>query len=149
MGCDILLGYGVAMTTARDVFWDNVHKVNCCPEHGCIWGHDDCPVVTGIVKRYGEKCPRCEDSARELLHPGYEAERPEPPPLPAPGQYSTPAVPLSGECSYRELPPIEPIGDRIDRVMRGVACSSGGAGLAIGFALGLLYAAYNSGVLTS
>lgn len=159
-------------TEERSTFWDNVHRVHCCTEHGCIYEEANCPVVTGKVKRYGEKCPRCEeeDAARELLHPGYQAERPEPPPLPPPGQYSNPDVPLSGECSYRELhlaelearikrrepPPTQQIGlkcggprpglfgDRLDRIFTAIACTFVCLGLAFGFIAGLIY-----GVLTS
>ena len=124
----------MASADARDVFWDSVHKVNCCPEHGCIWGHDDCPVVTGIVKRYGEKCPRCEDSARELILADLEAriERREPPP---------PTQQIGLKCGG---PRPGLFGDRLDRIFTAIACTFVCLGLAFGFIAGLIY-----GVLTS
>lgn len=148
---------------ARDTFWDNAHKVHCCPTHGCRWDDPGCPVVTGIIEQYGGRCPQCVEDAAPAAVPGYvhvmgyQYNRPEPPPLPPPtqriglksgGPPSTP-LPSLGTALFKlainrqagPVPPQEPLGDRLDRIFRSTACAAGGAGLAIGFMLGLWYGA--------
>jgi len=37
--------------------WD-LHRQQCCREHGCKFGNDDCPVVVGILMQ-NQKCDKC------------------------------------------------------------------------------------------
>jgi hypothetical protein len=37
-----------------------VHRTHCCSEHGCKYGNDDCPVVSGDVKQ-DYPCETCSD----------------------------------------------------------------------------------------
>ena len=37
-----------------------VHETHCCKRHGCKYGHEDCPVVVGLV-RQAYPCEECHD----------------------------------------------------------------------------------------
>lgn len=45
----------IAMRTRE---FESVHDSHCCPEHGCKYGDEDCPVVLG--KEIGMYCEMCE-----------------------------------------------------------------------------------------
>lgn len=45
-------------TLMRPREFESVHDSHCCPEHGCKYGDDDCPVVLG--KERGIYCDSCE-----------------------------------------------------------------------------------------
>lgn len=48
-----------------------VHQTHCCIKHGCKYGDEDCPVVTGLIlQRYPcEDCsnPTIEESLKQLF----------------------------------------------------------------------------------
>lgn len=48
-----------ATTTIPEERW-GVHRRHCCFEHGCKYGHDDCPVDLGIIKQ-DYPCEYCHD----------------------------------------------------------------------------------------
>lgn len=37
-----------------------VHETHCCPDHGCKYGDDYCPVVLGLTKERNTHCEMCE-----------------------------------------------------------------------------------------
>ena len=41
------------------IHW-KVHASHCCKWHGCKYGDDDCPVVTGLIKQE-YLCEWCEE----------------------------------------------------------------------------------------
>lgn len=49
----------MAYLALRERFNRDVHTEHCCAEHGCKYGHDDCPVETGR-KSQSHPCEMCE-----------------------------------------------------------------------------------------
>lgn len=43
----------------------SVHDAHCCPNHGCKYGDEDCPVVLG--KEMGIYCEVCEYNERDPM----------------------------------------------------------------------------------
>jgi hypothetical protein len=51
---------GIAEFTAGATETKNFHTEHCCQKHGCKYGYDDCPVVTGQQKQ-SFPCESCVD----------------------------------------------------------------------------------------
>lgn len=49
------------MTTPRKFL--SVHDSHCCPDHGCKYGDEDCPVMLGLEP--GIECESCEWDAHD------------------------------------------------------------------------------------
>jgi len=51
-------------TTIPKEKW-GVHITHCCLEHGCKYGHIDCPVATGLVKQK-YLCEDCAETSQSI-----------------------------------------------------------------------------------
>jgi hypothetical protein len=55
------------MNTRKDLMatreFESVHDSHCCPDHGCKYGDEDCPVVLG--KELGVFCEMCENDEHD------------------------------------------------------------------------------------